>query len=103
MTLEQALSEGHVVIPPDLAVEVVSPNDYADNIDTKIEELQEAGVPLIWVVHPANRTVAVHRKDAKGSILRDTDDLDGEAVLPGFTCRVAELFQPPPGVAADRA
>ena len=51
---------GHTKIAPDLAVEVLSPNDNASEIDDKIVEYLAAGVKLVWVVNPTSRTVRVH-------------------------------------------
>jgi Uma2 family endonuclease len=84
--------EGHCRIVPDLVVEVVSPNDIADELDEKIEDFLRAGVPLIWVLHPQTQAVQVHRADGRDSRLRPGDTLDGEDVLPGFRCEVARLF-----------
>ena len=98
LTLAQATEEGHISIAPDLAVEVVSPNDTAYDIAVKVQELLAAGVRLIWVVIPADRRVEVHRLRGPGTILRENDELTGEDVLPGFRCRVGDLFLPPPGV-----
>src|SRR5579885_3451928 len=86
------LPPGHIPIPPDLAVEVISPNDLADEVDEKVEEYLGAGVRLAWVVHPQNRTVLIYRPNGSVSGLRERDELDGEDVLPGFRCRVAEVF-----------
>jgi len=95
MSAEQVRSDGHNPIVPDLAVEVVSPNDLAYEVEGKVQEFLGAGCRLVWVVYPNVRTVDVHRAHGQGTSLRDTDDLDGEDVLPGFRCRVAELFQMP--------
>jgi Uma2 family endonuclease len=70
----------------------------AYEVDVKVQELLDAGTPLIWVVNPERRTVAIHWASGTGTILRENDEIDGEAVLPGFRCRVAEFFQPPAGV-----
>ena len=99
LSLEQAISEGHLPIAPDLVVEVLSPNDLASDVHEKVQEYLRAGVQLVWVVDPQARLVEVHRVQGPGTILRENDDLDGEDVLPGFRCRVGDLFQPPPGVA----
>ncbi|HXG12104.1 MAG TPA: Uma2 family endonuclease [Gemmataceae bacterium] len=99
LSMEQATAEGHLTIVPDLAVEVLSPNDLVYEVDTKVQEYLRAGVRLVWVIHPQGRWVDVHRVQGPGTILRENDDLDGEDVLPGFRCRVGDLFQPPPGVA----
>jgi Uma2 family endonuclease len=98
LSLEQATGEGHLPIAPDLAVEVISPNDLAYDVDAKVEEFLQAGARMVWVVNPQTRTVEVHRPQTTGTILRENDDLDGEDVLPGFRCRIADLFRPPPGV-----
>jgi Uma2 family endonuclease len=100
MSSEEAMSEGHVRIVPDLAVEVISPNDLAYDIDEKVDEYETAGVKLIWIVNPQMRTVRVHRADGTVRLLREKDELDGEQVFPGFRCRVGELFLPAAGSAA---
>lgn len=88
--------EGHCRIVPDLVVEVVSPNDIAEELDEKIEDFLQAGVPLVWVLNPHTRTVQIHRAGGHDSRLRHGDILDGEDVLPGFRCEVARLFAPLP-------
>jgi Uma2 family endonuclease len=91
----EQLPEGNILLPPDLAVEIISPNDLAYEVDHKVEEYLRAGVPLVWVVNPETRTVRVHHSDRRGFVLRDTDELTGEGVLPGFRCLVQTIFLPP--------
>ncbi|MEO6810197.1 MAG: Uma2 family endonuclease [Isosphaeraceae bacterium] len=91
MTVAQ-LAEGFIPIAPDLAVEVVSPNDLVYKLAEKIQEYLDAGVPLIWIIYPSTRSVYVHRRDGTITLVRAGQDLDGEGVLPGFRCRVADLF-----------
>jgi Uma2 family endonuclease len=98
LSLAQATTEGHGPVAPDLAVEVVSPNDIAYEIDEKVREFLDAGVPLVWVVNPDQRTVAIHRASGPGAILRENDEISGEDVVPGFRCRVGDFTLPPPGV-----
>jgi Uma2 family endonuclease len=97
-SLVQATTEGHCPIAPDLSVEVISPNDTAYEIDEKVRELLDAGVPLMWVVNPEQRTVAIHRAGGPGTILRENDEISGEDVIRGFRSRVGDFMQPPPGV-----
>jgi Uma2 family endonuclease len=87
--------EGHTRIPPDLAVEVVSPKDLAYEVSEHVEDYRRAGVRLVWVVDPSVRTVLVYRLDGSIAGLREGGELDGEDVVPGFRCPVAELFRPP--------
>lgn len=89
--------EGHCRLAPDLVIEVVSPNDLFEEVTGKVEMFLSAGVLLVWVVDPDQRRVSVYRHDGTGTILRPEDELSGEDVLPGFRCRVGDLFLPPPG------
>ena len=84
--------EGFLSIRPDLAVEVVSPNDLVYELEEKLGDYRHAGIPLVWVVSPPTRSVRVFRINGATSDLGPEDELTGEAVLPGFRCRVADLF-----------
>ncbi len=92
-SLAQIERDGFTRIAPDLAVEVVSLNDLASrDVEEKVDEYIRAGVSLVWVVYPTTRTVYVVRGDGTGYRLRADDELTGEDILPGFRCRVSELF-----------
>ncbi|HYY12043.1 MAG TPA: Uma2 family endonuclease [Kineosporiaceae bacterium] len=82
---------GFVPLVPDLAAEVVSPNDRAVEVAGKALSWLDAGVRLVWVVDPENRTVTVYRPDGVG-VLRGQDVLSGEDVLPGFALLLHELW-----------
>jgi Uma2 family endonuclease len=99
MSLAEASKPGHVKIAPDLAVEVISPNDGAYDVDEKVQDYLQARVRLIWVIHPLLRTVCIYRLDGTVSQLGEQDELSGEDVVPGFRCQVADMFVPPAGVA----
>ncbi len=94
------LPRGHCRVAPDLAVEVVSPNDAFSDVEAKVGEYLAAGVRLVWVIDPPTRVVLVYRPDGTGARLRDGDELSGEDVVPGFRCRVGDLFNAPAGAAA---
>ena len=83
---------GYMPIPPDLAVEVISKNDLAYEIDDKVDEYRAAGFPVVWVVDPKARTVMVHPNPGKPFVLSDDDTIDAPNALPGFSCKVADLF-----------
>ena len=89
------LPDGHLRLAPDLAAEVVSAAESYCEIEDKVDEYLAAGVRLVWVVNPPNRSIRVHRPDGTVTDLRQADELTGENVLPGFRCPVAELFSPP--------
>jgi Uma2 family endonuclease len=85
-------SEGYIYVPPNLAVEVLSPNDSAYKVDNKVEEYLKVGVSLVWVINPEARSVHVYRRDGSVSRLHEGDELSGEDVLPRFRCRLALIF-----------
>jgi Uma2 family endonuclease len=93
----ETLPEGHSRLAPDLAVEVVSPNDTYYEVAVKLAEYRAAGVRLIWVVIPPTRTVQIRRLDGTLAEVGEEGELTGEDVVPGFRCSVRELFQPPAG------
>jgi Uma2 family endonuclease len=82
----------YLSVAPDLAVEVVSPNDSAYDVDEKTEQYIAAGVKLVWVVNPEQRLVHIHRGDGTVAKLAEKDVLDGEDVVPGFRCPVVDIF-----------
>jgi Uma2 family endonuclease len=94
--LRAEMLTGHVRITPDLAVEVVSPNDSFFEVRQKVGEYLQAGVRLTWVVNPAKREVEVFRGNGTYQFFKNGDALDGEDVIPGFRCPLADIFQPPP-------
>lgn len=79
-------------LAPDLAVEVLSPSDRMADVLAKIALYLDAGVRLVWLVDPSSQTVTIFRPDAMPTKLGAADMLDGDAVLPGFTVPVAEIF-----------
>jgi Uma2 family endonuclease len=95
----EQLPLGYIQFVPDFAAEVISPSDLYEEVEEKIEEYLRGGVRLVWVVSPRNRTVRVHHPDGTSIRLRETDELTGEDVLPGFRCRVQDIFPPPPPAA----
>lgn len=95
----EGIPRGMFRVAPDLAAEVVSPNDEYDDIDEKVADYYDAGVPLVWVVSPKTRTVLVYRPDGSARRLRETDDLTADPVVPGFRVRIADLFPNPPAAA----
>lgn len=87
------IPDGHIAIPPDLAVEVVSPHDVYTRVEDKVGEYLQAGVRVVWILNPENRSVRVFEESANRSVQFGPDDeLSAEDVLPGFRCRIADLF-----------
>ncbi len=93
MPEEGITDEGYVPVPPDLAVEIISVGDRADDVREKVDEYLEAGVGVVWVVWPRRRSVSVHRRGQPTLELGPDDELEGGEVLPGFRARVSDLFE----------
>src|SRR5207302_1787339 len=89
---EDGTPDGYIKIAPDIAVEVISPNEEYEEVEEKVAEYRSAGVKLIWVISPKSKTVLIRRLDGTCTEVGEAGTLSGENVLPGFTCTVAELF-----------
>jgi Uma2 family endonuclease len=86
--------EGPITIPPDVAVEVVSPGDGAEEVEAKALAWLNAGTKVVWVAYPL--THHVYAYTAAGILLfTDVDTLTAESVLPGFAVPVVNLFPTP--------
>jgi Uma2 family endonuclease len=85
--------EGFWDLAPDLAVEVVSPSETAEDVREKVRDFLQAGTPLVWTIYPRTREVIVHTPDGIARTYNIDDTLMYSDVLPGFTCTVAELFE----------
>lgn len=88
----EQLPEGFGDLAPDLAVEVLSPDDRSRDVLDKVGEYLQAGVSLVWVIDPKRRTAASYRSLTDVRTLGLDDTLDGEDVVPGFRCALAEVI-----------
>jgi Uma2 family endonuclease len=90
-------SAGFLRIAPDLAYEVISPRDNANQVQRKIREYRQAGVRLLWVIYPQTRVAVVYSSRGYEEV-EENGELTGQDVLPGFRVRLGDLFparQPP--------
>jgi len=77
---------------PDLAVEILSPDDTVEKIHEKLVEYFENGTTLAWVVNPEEQAVLVYHSPQPDRLLWVGDQLDGESLVPAFSMPVADLF-----------
>ncbi|MDE0316284.1 MAG: Uma2 family endonuclease [Candidatus Poribacteria bacterium] len=80
-------------IPPELAIEVISPTDSLTKVVEKALAYLEAGTLLVWIIEPTGKTVTVFRSETDITTLTRKDTLTGEDVVEGFSCPVAQLFE----------
>jgi Uma2 family endonuclease len=90
--LPRPLPRGYANIAPDLAVEVLSPDARAGEVLAKVSDWLSAGSRLVWIIDPDRRMARVYRADGSESLVFADAALDGEDVLPGFTCQVEDLL-----------
>ncbi len=79
-------------LAPDLVVEVLSMSNTKSEMKKKLGEYFAAGVRLVWMVDPRQRTVRVHVTVDQSVLIKEGQSLDGGAVLPGFVLPLSELF-----------
>jgi Uma2 family endonuclease len=88
------LPDGFLDGSPDLAIEVLSPNNTIAEIHQKLVEYFENGSRLVWVINLKQHYVLVYRSAKEPDrLLKQSDSLDGEDVIAGFTMPLSELFQ----------
>ena len=83
-------------VVPDLAVEVVSHTNTADDVAARIDAYFEAGSSLVWVVYPRNFLVYVYTSRTHARILTTEDELNGDDLFPGFRMPVLRVFEDVP-------
>jgi Uma2 family endonuclease len=91
--LGMAPAQGFFPVAPDLALEVLSPDDTAGAFMEKVQQWLEAGCAHVWVVNPKNQTITVYQRDGRMTVYRERDEVDGGELLPGFRLRVASVFE----------
>ena len=85
-------ADGFIPLAPDLAVEVVSPNDRYSEVDEKTADWLNAGTLAVAVANPRRREVDVHRPNAPPVTLRDGDVLEVGDAAPGWRMAVSDIF-----------
>lgn len=79
-------------LAPDLAVEILSPDDRPGAVLGKVGDYLSAGTTLVWVVDPDRRLARVYRADGSEQIVGEQEVLQGEEVIPGFACPLASIL-----------
>ncbi len=83
---------GHVEEIPTVVVEVLSPTDRQMQTVRRVNQYLKRGIPLVWVVDPEDLSMIVYSRNEEPKTLEATDDLTGDALLPGFACKVSAFF-----------
>ena len=78
---------------PDLAVEILSPNNTRRDIDERLRDFFASGTQIAWIINPDTESVEVCHAPDQRKLLAPGDDLEGEHLLPGFRYPIADLFK----------
>ena len=92
--LPGGLSNQPLQMAPDLAVEILSPDDRPGRVKRKIRFYLDNGVRLVWIIDPESRSVTVWTSPSSSRTLQEDDTLDGGDVLPGFRVPVRDILPP---------
>ncbi|MBI1257093.1 MAG: hypothetical protein GC204_06455 [Chloroflexi bacterium] len=85
---------------PDLAVEVMSPGDTAEEIQTKIRTYLDKGTEQVWVLYPSTREIYQHRRGEQTvRIYQGSEQIDTESLFPGLILTLETIFKLPPWAA----
>jgi Uma2 family endonuclease len=80
-------------VVPDLAVEIVSPTNLAEEMDSKVTDYFQSGVRLVWVFYLDTGRVYSYQSPTHVSILERTDTLEGGEILPDFRLPIVQLYE----------
>ncbi len=83
----------YIVGPPVLAVEILSLSDTVEDLHKKVKAYLQAGVKLVWVVDPYDRTVTVHRPSKPPEMLVTGQAIEGGSDVPGLSVAIDETFE----------
>jgi Uma2 family endonuclease len=79
-------------IAPDFVIELRSATDNLTSLRAKMQEYQDSGVRLGWLINPQEPQVEIYRAGTPIEILQSPSQLSGEPVLPGFVLSLTRIF-----------
>jgi Uma2 family endonuclease len=94
--LTQAEKEKFIPLCPDFLIEVASPSDRLSDLLEKMDEYQQSGLPLGWLILPKKKQVGAYTSAAAAAlVLESPERVNADPVLPNFTLELANIWQPP--------
>ncbi len=90
--IKSADPDGYFEGAPELAVEIVSPSDSAEDLQVKVDQYLQSGARQVWILYPKTKCIYVFRAGEQVAVLDASQRLEGGDLLPGFSVAVADLF-----------
>jgi Uma2 family endonuclease len=78
---------------PDLAIEVLSPNNTRAEIQDRLRDFFSSGTKLVWIIDPESKSAEICYSLEKRRLVSPSGELNGETVVPGFRYKLADLFK----------
>ena len=78
---------------PDLAVEILAPTNTRREIDDRLKDFFASGTQIAWIIDPERQRVEACHSLSQRKLIGVGGSLDGEHLLPGFKCPLADLFK----------
>jgi Uma2 family endonuclease len=91
LTLDQ-LEDGPCPVPPELVIEIISPDQTFGEMTEKATDYIDAGVLRVWVVDPKAKSITVFAPDMAPVTYRGERPLT-DLLLPGLTITAQQVFQ----------
>ena len=85
--------KGYWEFVPDVAIEIVLPDDVMYTVYEKAAEYIRFGVKEVWIIIPVGEAVMLYRSNQNVRYLTSNDKLESPEILPNFSVQVAELFE----------
>lgn len=77
---------------PDLAIEIVSPTDFYQDVLKKIDDYFVVGIKQVWLINPEKETLTIYFSSSETKLLTKKDVLTCEDILPKFNLKLSEIF-----------
>ena len=90
---QKAIMRRGAAVTPQFAVEIISNNDDAIEVDNKMEEYFKAGVKLVWHIFPKAKKVLVFTSPDSITVCRGNVPCDASHVIEGFSILAADIFK----------
>ncbi|HTU48568.1 MAG TPA: Uma2 family endonuclease [Bryobacteraceae bacterium] len=90
--IRSTAEDDYVAGAPELAIEVVSPSQPAEDLQIKVRQYLRFGAKQVWVLYPKTKSMEVHRPGVATITLEETETLTGGDLLPGFSVKVSDFF-----------
>ncbi len=85
--------DGFGDLAPDLCVEIISPSERRGQMTRKVQEYFDGGAVQVWHVFPERQEVVVFMSPTETQTFGADSVLDAGGLLPGFSCRMGDLFE----------